>query len=188
MIKNKLDLKCYLNADGLNYWHIKQGFVNRIWTHLFTDSMNDQTKIWDYIYCLRHLEYHINNSGLWHKLGYIYYAHRVRYLSRITGFQIAPNTCGKGLTIWHWGTIIINGRARIGENCILRPPVTIGHTDDGGVPTIGNNVTINGGTIIVGGIRIGDNVTVAPNAAVVKDVPDNMVVGGVPANIIKEKK
>lgn len=187
MIKTREDLTCYLEADSKNYWHIKNPFFKRIWTHLFTDSMNDQTKIWSYIYCLRHLEYHINNSGFLHKLGYVYYAHRVRVLSRITGFQISPNTCGKGLTIWHWGTIIVNGRARIGSYATFRPPITVGHTIDGGVPVIGNNVTINGGASIVGGINIGDNVIIAPNAAVVNDFPSNVVIGGVPSKIIKER-
>lgn len=187
MIKSREDLKDYLKVDSRNYWHTKTGWLKSVWTHLFTDSMNDQTKIWDYIYCLRHLEYHINNTGLIHKLGYIYYAHRVRNLSRVTGFQIAPNTCGKGLTIWHWGTIIVNANARIGEYATFRPPLTIGHIVDGSTPTIGNNVEINGGVSVVGGISIGDNVIIAPNAAVVKDFPSNVIIGGVPAKILKEK-
>lgn len=187
MIKTRDDLKSYLEADATNYWHLKMGLLKRVWTHFFTDSMNDQTNIWNYIYCLRHLEYHINNTGLIHKLGYIYYAHRVRNLSRVTGFQIAPNTCGKGLTIWHWGTIIVNSNARVGEFSTFRPPLTIGHTDDGAVPTIGDHVIINGGVSVVGGITIGDNVIIAPNAAVVKDCPSNVIIGGVPARILKEK-
>lgn len=185
MIKTREDLKFYLKADARNYWHTKIPWFKKVYVHLFTDTINDQTKIWDYIYCLRHLEYHVNNKGFVHKLGQIYYAHRVRVLGRITGFQIPPNTCGKGLTIWHWGPIIVNGNVRIGEFATFRPPLTIGHTENGSVPTIGNNVTINGGASIVGGIEIGDNVIVAPNAAVVKSIPTNVVVGGIPAKIIK---
>lgn len=185
MIKTRHELKEYLLKDSLNYWHVQTSFIQRQWQHLFTDSLNDQTLIWNYIYSLRHLEYHVNNTGFWHKLCYIFYAHRIRKLSRVTGLQIAPNTCGKGLTIWHWGTIIINSKALIGENCTMRPPITIGHTSNGETPIIGNNVTINGGVSIVGGIEIGDNVIVAPNAAVVKNIPANVIVGGVPAKVLK---
>ena len=186
MIKSRDDLKCYLEADGRNYWHIKSSWIKRMYAHLFTDSINDQTKIWSYIYNLRHLEYHINNKGIINKIGYIYYAHKVRQLSRITGFQISPNTCGKGLTIWHFGTIIVNANAKIGDYATFPPPLTIGHTENGGVPVIGDHVTINGGASVVGEIEIGDNVIIAPNAAVVKSVPSNVVVGGIPAKIIKE--
>ena len=52
--------------------------------------------------------------------------------------------------------------------------------------TIGNDVWIGGNVTILPGIRIGNNVVVAAGAVVTKDVPDNVVVGGVPARIIKE--
>ena len=187
MIKTRKDLKEYLEADSKNYWHLHQGCLKRWYTHLFTDPMTDQSKIWGYIYNLRHLEYHINNSGGYHTLAKLYYSWRLRSLSYKTGFQISPNTCGKGLTIWHWGTIIVNGRARIGENCTLRPMVLIGHrSEDENAPVIGDNVTISSGVSIIGPITIGDNVIIAPNAAVVSDVLNNCVVGGIPAKVIKK--
>ena len=52
-------------------------------------------------------------------------------------------------------------------------------------PHIGDNVFVGGGAKIIGDIYIGNNVSIAPNAAVVKDVPDNAVVGGVPCKILK---
>ena len=187
MIKTRQDLKEYLRADGRNYWHLHQGWLKRWYSHLFTEPMTDQTKIWSYIYNLRHLEYHLNNRGLIHTIAKVYYGWRLRTLAYKTGFQISPNTCEKGLTIWHWGTIIINGRARLGENCTLRPMVLIGHRKpEEEVPQIGNNVTISSGVSIIGPITIGDNVIIAPNAAVTKDVPANTMIGGVPAKIIKQ--
>jgi serine O-acetyltransferase len=189
MIKTRNDLKEYLIADGKNYWHLHVGCIKRWYTHLFTDPMTDQTKIWSYIYNLRHLEYHINNKGLYHTLAKVYYSWRLRSLSYKTGFQISPNTCGKGLTIWHWGTILINGRVRIGENCTLRPMVLIGHRSAGEETiNIGNNVTISSGVSIIGPLTIGNNVIIAPNAAVASDVPSNSLVGGVPAKVIKKYK
>lgn len=58
-------------------------------------------------------------------------------------------------------------------------------TAGGGKPTIGNNVTIYAGAVVVGGVSVGDNVVIGANAVVVKDVPSNVVVVGVPAKIIK---
>lgn len=54
--------------------------------------------------------------------------------------------------------------------------------------TIGNNVDLTIGCKVIGGIKIGDNVTVAPNSVVVKDVPANAIVSGIPAKILKMKE
>lgn len=56
-----------------------------------------------------------------------------------------------------------------------------------GVPVIGNNVRINKGAIVFGGITIGNNVEIGANAVVNKPVPDNAVVAGVPAKILRIK-
>jgi len=104
------------------------------------------------------------------------------------GFQIPPSTqIGKGLYIGHWGTIIINSKSIIGDYCNLSPGVTIGQTNRGkhkGTPTIGNKVWIGTNAVIVGNIRIGDNVMIAPNAFVNISVPSNSLVIGNPASIL----
>ena len=104
------------------------------------------------------------------------------------GFQIPSSTqIGKGLYIGHWGTIVVNGKAIIGENCNLSPGVTIGQTNRGknkGAPTIGNKVWIGTNAVIVGNIIIGDNVMIAPNAFVNISVPSNSLVVGNPASIL----
>ncbi|WP_013325131.1 serine O-acetyltransferase [Gloeothece verrucosa] len=96
------------------------------------------------------------------------------------------NSCniGAGLFIQHgFSTIIM---ADIGENCWINQQVTIGYKDKSGRPKIGNNVRITAGAKVIGAIEIGDNVTVGANAVVVKNVPSNCVVVGVPAYIIKK--
>lgn len=90
---------------------------------------------------------------------------------------------GGGLFIQHgFSTIIM---ADIGENCWINQQVSIGYKDKTGRPKIGNNVRITAGAKVLGNINLGNNVTVGANAVVTKNVPDNCVVVGIPAYIIK---
>ena len=93
------------------------------------------------------------------------------------GFQISSTTeIGEGFYIGHFGTIVINKRAKIGRNCNIAHGVTIGQANRGklkGCPTIGNNVWIGTGSVIVGNINIGSNVLIAPNSFVNINVDDN---------------
>jgi serine O-acetyltransferase len=92
---------------------------------------------------------------------------------------------GPGLFIQHgFATIIVAGS--IGADCWINQQVTIGYSaKDDTAPTIGNNVIINAGAKVIGNVRIGDNSIVGANAVVVKDVPANVTVVGVPAYIVK---
>ena len=63
---------------------------------------------------------------------------KLKKLAYKTGLQIPPNTVGPGLTIWHWGSIIINPHAKIGRGCVLNPGVIIGHKEKGLAPHIGD--------------------------------------------------
>ena len=97
---------------------------------------------------------------------------------------------GKGTKLGYAGMgVVIHTNCIIGENCSIAQQVTIGggNSKYKGVPTIGNNVRISKGAIVFGGITIGNNVTVGANAVVNKPVPDNAVVAGVPAKIIRIK-
>lgn len=186
MIQNLDDLKKYLHEDSRNYQHVI-GF-KRWWNQTRVSPISDQWYIWKYIRTMRYCELHINSKGFYHKVLAKMWLHRLRKLSSITGFQIPPNTIGSGLTIWHWGPIIINPAVTIGKNCTLNPMVIIGHKmPKEPAPHIGDDVFVGGGAKIIGDINIGNNVSIAPNAVVVKDVPDNAVVGGVPCKILKYK-
>ncbi len=92
---------------------------------------------------------------------------------------------GPGLYIrFGIGTII--GAREIGENCWINPGVTIGYKNEqSGLPTIGDNVFIGAGSKILGQITVGDNVIIGANSIVIRDVPSNCTVAGVPARIIK---
>lgn len=91
---------------------------------------------------------------------------------------------GGGLIVQHGYATIIAPR-KIGKNCWVNQGVTIGYTNDDDCPTLGDNVTVYAGAKILGNVHVGNNVVVAANAVVVKDVEDNCIVGGVPAKVIK---
>lgn len=185
MIRDKKDLSVWLSVDVQSY-NINKNFFKNIIVRINSNPIGDRFYIWKYIYTLRHLELNINSNSIINKIIAKYWLYKLRKLAYKTGFQIPPNTCGKGLTIWHWGSIIINPAARLGDHCTLYPGVLIGHINPGEpAPIIGNNVFIGSGSKIIGPIHVGNNVTIAPNAVVTTDVPDDVVVGGVPAKIIK---
>lgn len=71
-----------------------------------------------------------------------------------------------------------------GKNCKIFQQVTIGYNGDE-QPIIGDNVVVCCGAKIIGGVKVGNNVIIGANAVVCKDIPDNVVVAGVPAKIIK---
>ena len=107
------------------------------------------------------------------------------------GFQIPHTTSiGKGLFLAHYGTIVINPNATIGENCNIAQGVTIGRVNMGslkGSPVIGNRVWVGANAVLVGKIHIGDDVFIAPLSFVNFDVPDGCMVIGNPGKIIKNK-
>jgi serine O-acetyltransferase len=89
-------------------------------------------------------------------------------------------------------SIFISGDALIGSNCIIFQQVTIGSntipdSKKLGAPTIGSNCFIGAGAMIIGNVRIGDNCRIGANTIVVEDVPDNCVVVGAKAHILKKE-
>lgn len=90
---------------------------------------------------------------------------------------------GAGSRIAHYSCIFIAAQ-KIGCNLTIYQGCTIGSVHGKGVPTVGNNVVMYAGSKIVGNITIGNNVVVGANAIVVKDVPDNAVVVGIPARVV----
>lgn len=127
-----------------------------------------------------------------HKLYLKKYFYRARRISqkaaRKTGIEIHPGaTIGEGLFIDHGHGVVIGETAILGDNVTLYQGVTLGGTgkEQGKRhPTIGNNVLIGAGAKILGSFTIGDNCKIGAGSVVLKDVPSNSTVVGVPGRII----
>jgi serine O-acetyltransferase len=180
MILTKLDLRAYLDAD-LKRFGKKPTFKDWI-------LHNEVWFIFKYQRHLRFLEYY-KNSGK-SKLLFLYHFFRYKRLGFKLRFTIYPNTIGPGFRIFHTGDFLhIKSNCKIGNNCTLLPGVVIGNKnleDDGSWVTIGDNCYIGLGAKIFGQLSIGNNVIIGANSVVVKNIPDNCVVGGIPAKIIKK--
>lgn len=107
----------------------------------------------------------------------------------LTGIEIHPGaTIGHGLFIDHGMGVVIGETTVIGENVTLYQGVTLGGTGkERGKrhPTIGDNVVVGAGAKILGNINIGDNVQIGANAVVIKEVPPNSTVVGVPGRVVR---
>ena len=126
-----------------------------------------------------------------------FYQHKWFTIARIisqrarhkTGIESHPGAqIGKGLFIDHGMGVVIGETTVIGDNCLLYQGVTLGGTGkDKGKrhPTLGDNVMVGAGAKVLGPINIGNNVKVAANAVVLKDIPDNCTAVGVPARIAR---
>jgi len=117
-----------------------------------------------------------------------------RFISQLakwlTGIEIHPGaTIGNGLFIDHGMGVVIGETSVIGDNVTLFQGVTLGGTGkERGKrhPTLGNNIVIGTGAKVLGDITIGDNSYIGANAVVIKDVPPNSTVVGVPGRITKQ--
>ena len=189
MIQSKADLKYYIQEDKRrNLGDI--GLLSYLLKRIY---MTDGMMAFLYLKSLRKYEYALNclqSKGLIGRLITFYYKWRNHRRSMQFNIAIGPNMVGYGFRIAHvvGGGIVINCKS-MGNYCGVNVNVLVGNKDNvDAVPIIGNNVGLSTGCKVIGKITVGNNVTVAPNAVVVKDVPDNCVVGGVPARVIKQNK
>ncbi len=102
----------------------------------------------------------------------------------MSSLRIDTEIIGEGLFIQHGIATIIAAKS-IGINCWINQQVTIGYSYDTDSPVLLDNVRIYAGAQVIGKLTIGNNSQVGANAVVVKSVPDNCVVVGVPAYIVK---
>ena len=109
----------------------------------------------------------------------------IRYIFRCVVYS--ETSIGAGTKFGYGGiAVVIHRRARIGRRCQIGPRVTVGGTSGHfDVPVIGDDCTLHSGAVVIGPIKVGNNVIIGANAVVNRDVPDNVVVAGVPARVIR---
>lgn len=121
----------------------------------------------------------------------LFYMLRLMYISNRTKIQIPARTSiGEGLYIGHLGRVIIHPDAQLGKNINISTGVTIGMENRGkrkGTPQIGDDCWIGTNAVIVGNIKIGSDVLIAPLTYVNFDVPDHSIVIGNPGKIIPKE-
>ena len=126
-----------------------------------------------------------------------FYKHNMFFIARAisqravrkTGIEIHPGaTIGRRLVIDHGTGVVIGETAEIGDDVLIYQGVTLGGTGkDTGKrhPTIGNGVMISAHAKVLGPFKVGDNARIAASAVVLKEVPENSTVVGVPARVVK---
>lgn len=181
MIRSKNELKEWLAKDYER--NGKPTFIGRL-------SWNDNYRIQRLIKMLRYSEYYGHNKRGFNILPYIWFTWNLRRQIVKTGIMLFPNTIGPGLQLMHPGFRRIDRFVKIGKNATILPMVLFGRKKPEDVDSdiiIGDNCYISTGVTILGPVSIGNNVTIGAGAVVTKDIPDNTVVAGVPAKIIKFK-
>jgi serine O-acetyltransferase len=139
-------------------------------------------------------------SGLhavwWYRVNHWLWTHHLRLLARwlsqvarlLTGIEIHPGAqIGRRLFIDHGMGVVIGETAIVGDDVTLYQGVTLGGTGKESAkrhPTIGNSVVIGAGAKVLGNILVGDNSRVGAGSVVLRDVPENSTVVGVPAHIV----
>ena len=147
---------------------------------------------WEVLFCypgVKALAYHRIAHKLYQKNHYLlarWLSQRARHK---TGIEIHPGaTIGRRVFIDHGTGVVIGETAEIGDDCLLYQGVTLGGTGkDVGKrhPTLGNNVMVGSGAKVLGPFKVGNNVRIAANSVVLREVPDNATVVGVPGRVVR---
>jgi serine O-acetyltransferase len=139
-----------------------------------------------------------------HKFAHLFYVAGFDLIARIisqtirffTGIEIHPGAkIGKNLFIDHGMGVVIGETSEIGDNVTIYHAVTLGGSSpsidsekqrhEKRHPTIGNDVVIGSGAQVIGPVNVGNGARIAANAVVVKDVPENATMVGIPAKAVK---
>ena len=136
-------------------------------------------------------------AHLFHVAGFDLFARIISQTIRFfTGIEIHPGAkIGKNLFIDHGMGVVIGETSEIGDNVTIYHAVTLGGSSpsidserqrhEKRHPTIGNDVVIGSGAQIIGPVNVGNGARIAANAVVVKDVPENATMVGIPAKAVK---
>ena len=149
-------------------------------------------KFWDpsrkLIRALRHYQAAQARGGLVGRIGARRWQLSHWFWSVVSQADIPLNAdIAGGLVMPHPNGVVIHSKARIGPNCLIMQQVTIGQNKRQR-PVIGGGVDIGPGAKVLGGITVGDNAQIGANAVVLHDVPPWVVVAGIPARVIGDRR
>ena len=137
--------------------------------------------------------------AIWfHRLAHFLWQHELRFLARffsnlsrfLTGIEIHPGAkIGKRFFIDHGAGVVIGETAEIGDDVLMYQGAVLGGTSlkkEKRHPTVGNNVVIGTGAVALGAITIGNGARIGSGSVVVKSVPDEATVVGIPGRIVED--
>ncbi|KGE14150.1 serine O-acetyltransferase [Sphingobacterium deserti] len=178
-----MDLKTYLCNDRMDYLpFFSKGYImdwllksEQYWLRCFVKALRKE-EFYTFYKPNKFLKY--------------YYGRQKNILGRKLGFFIPAGCFGPGLKVYHYGSILINPKTRIGKNCTLHGNCCLGskgvYPDDS--PVIGDNVDIGQGAQVLGGITIANGVKIGAGAIVTKSILEpNVTVVGIPARIVHQQ-
>jgi len=175
MICSRVQMSEWLNHEKERY-HARFGLYYLL-------QIRENEILYKHMRLLRHAEYYKNTKR--RLLFKIAFFRLLRFQNKYS-LHIPLNSCGRGFKIMHLGPVLMNGRAKVGQDCTLHMNTALvaGGTDDD-APVLGNNVVVGFGAVVLGGVHIADNVAIGANAVVNRDVSEeNIAVAGVPAKKI----
>jgi serine O-acetyltransferase len=178
MIQSKNDYHFYLEADRLAL------DITRQRPRIIGDD------IWKFERLLRKFEYFINcKHDVPSRLYCSYLRYRFYKMGLKLGYLIPPNVFGPGLGITFLGPILVNPAAKIGADCRISHCVTIGRSNKSDTPpSLGDNVFIGPGAVIVGPIEIADGIAIGANSYVDKSFKEKgITIAGAPARKISDR-
>lgn len=171
-IRTREDYRAFLNADlrahGVDRWRLR---------YVLTKPTLRYQRL------LRKVEYLRSLDGLVARAGYAAARLRLARLSVRTGISIPPGVFGRGLSIAHYGSIVVNDEARVGRYCRIHSATNIG-TYAGAAPRIGDFAYIGPGAVIYGAVVLGDDIAVGANAVVGSSFTGPATLAGAPARVV----
>lgn len=181
---NKKELKEIIAEDKVYYYDKGLKRFYRLFTH------NPLYQRGRYIILCRKIGYYSQFNSLYTKLLVLFYSKKKNRLGEKLHIELGPNVFGRRLKIYH-NDIIINAGAVIGDDCELYGNNCIGNKGSDypplDAPILGNGVSLGVGAIVIGKVRIADNVKISSMTLVNKDLIEaNALYGGIPAQLLRK--
>lgn len=178
MIITKKDLEFYIAADRImNGYPAFRSIKDRIKETVLIGG--GKTMVIKYLYRLRRYAYYYNNHKKlvsFNSVMMLLERYKLNKLAVRLGFSIGTNSLGYGVVIPHYGTIVVNDDARIGNYAVLHTCTCIA----GGDKEIGDGFYLSTGSQVVGAVKVGEGVTVAAHSLVNKSFKGNTLLVGAP--------